>query len=376
MKRALPCLGALLLVAVAAAVYVQRSHRQMRDFEVYRVAGVRAAAGQPLYRESDGHWMFKYLPAFALLVAPLAQLPSEGARALWFALTIGAAALFVRGSLALLPARRRAPAFVVGITLLFMAKHFAREIGLGQSNALMAVTVLAALTAARGSRHAASGAWLAAAAIIKPYALIFLPWLVVGRRWRAVAAYSAVAVAALAAPALRYGWAGNLAELRGWWTSVTSSTAPNLTGQDTVSLAGMFAAWVGTGPAAAWLASALSLALVILCARVVLQGRDASSPDYLDAALLLFVIPLLSPQGWDYVLLLSTPAVMLLVDRLDEFRTPVRVLLVLSLAVAGLSFWDVLGPEAYRALMMSRVVTLGALLQVWLVARLRARGAA
>ena len=35
---------------------------------------------------------------------------------------------------------------------------------------------------------------------------------------------------------------------------------------------------------------------------------------------------------------------MLLVDRLDEFRTPVRVV-VLSLAVAGLSFWDVLGPE-------------------------------
>jgi len=45
----------------------------------------------------------------------------------------------------------------------------------------------------------------------------------------------------------------------------------------------------------------------------------ASLADYLDAALLLFVIPLLSPQGWDYVLLVATPAVMLLLDRLEEF---------------------------------------------------------
>ncbi len=101
-----------------------------------------------------------------------------------------------------------------------------------------------------------------------------------------------------------------------------------------------------------------------------------ASPEYLDAALLLFVIPLLSPQGWDYVLLVSTPAVMLLLDRLDELDKPSRWLLFASLALAGLTLWDVLGREPYRQFMMSRIVTLGALFQVWLVLRLRARGAA
>jgi len=376
MRRFLPLLGILLFFIVAAVVFVQRSHREMFDFEVYRVAGARAAAGETLYRESDGHWQFKYLPAFALVVAPLAQVPPVAARAIWYFLSVALVVLFVRQPLVLLPDRRRRAAFLVWLVVLFMGKHLAREIGLGQSNVLMALLVLTAVASQRAGREGASGALLAAATIVKPYAIVFLPWLIVRRRWRALGAFAGVMAAALIVPALRYGWAGNLAELRGWWAVVTTSTAPNLAGQDTVSIAGMFAAWFGIGGAAVWLTAALSIVVVLACGWAILRGRKVASPDYLDAALLLFVIPLLSPQGWDYVLLLSAPAVMLLLDRLDEFGRPTRVLLLASLALAGLTFFDVLGREAYRSLMMSRIVTVGALFQVWLVMRLRARGAA
>ncbi len=145
MKRALPILGIVLLFVVAAVVFVQRSHHEMYDFEVYRVAGVRAAAGETLYRESDGHWQFKYLPAFALVIAPLAQLPPVGARAVWYFLTLVLVIVLVNRSLALLPGRRRTAAFLVWLIILFMGKYYAREIGLGQGNALMAVLVLAAV---------------------------------------------------------------------------------------------------------------------------------------------------------------------------------------------------------------------------------------
>ncbi len=227
MKRALPILGIVLLFVVAAVVFVQRSHHEMYDFEVYRVAGVRAAAGETLYRESDGHWQFKYLPAFALVVAPLAQLPPVGARAVWYFLTLVLVIVLVNRSLALLPGRRRTDAFLVWLIILFMGKYYAREIGLGQGNALMAVLVLAAVALWRGGRDALAGALLAAATIVKPYAILFLPYLVVRRRWSGVASFVGVIAAALAVPVLRYGWAGNLAELHGWWTVVTASTAPN-----------------------------------------------------------------------------------------------------------------------------------------------------
>jgi hypothetical protein len=376
MSTALRWIGIVLLVVVAALAFARRSQHEMYDFEVYRVAGARAAAAEPLYRADDGHWQFKYLPAFAIAVAPLAQLPPVAARAAWFFLSVALVVLLVNRAFALLPDRRRNAAFLIGITVLAMGKFYVREVGLGQSNLLLAVLVLAAVACWYRGRDIAAGALLAAATIVKPYAILFLPYLVARRKWSGVASFGAVLLGALVLPAARYGWSGNFDQLHGWWTVVTTSTAPNLAGQDNVSIAGMFAAWMGVGQAAGWLAAASALALVMACAWAVWRGSRLASPEYLDAALLLFLIPLLSPQGWDYVLLVATPAVMLTLDRLEEFPPAARWLLFASLALAGLTFWDVLGREPYRLLMMSRAVTVGALFQVALVIQLRARRAA
>jgi hypothetical protein len=48
------------------------------------------------------------------------------------------------------------------------------------------------------------------------------------------------------------------------------------------------------------------------------RRRTVREPAYLEFGLLMLLIPLLSPQGWDYVLLVATPAVMILVDRWRE----------------------------------------------------------
>src|SRR6187200_1115716 len=77
-------LGVLALVSLVA-VFTTRVARKMPDFEVYYTAGARAAAAEPLYRESDGHYQFKYLPAFALFAAPVAKLPLAAAKGVWFA---------------------------------------------------------------------------------------------------------------------------------------------------------------------------------------------------------------------------------------------------------------------------------------------------
>jgi hypothetical protein len=376
MKRALPWIGIGLLAVVAVLVFARRSHREMPDFEVYRAAGVRATVAEPLYRAADEHWQFKYLPAFALAMVPLAQLPPVAARGVWFFLSVGLVVLLVSRAFVLLPDRRARAGFLVSLTVVAMGKFYGRELGLGQSNTLMAVLVLLALDCRYRGREPAAGTLLAAATIVKPYAVIFLPYLAARRRWAAVAGYGAVALAALFLPALQYGWSGNLDQLHGWWTVVTTSTTPNLSGQDNVSIAGMYAAWMGVGPATGWLSLASGLVLAAACAWAVWKGSSLASPDYLDTALLLFVIPLLSPQGWDYVLLVATPAVMLLLDRNGELHRAARWLLFTSLAVVGLTFYDVLGREAFRAVMMSRAITVAALFQVALLIHLRGRRAA
>lgn len=364
------------LVLLAAVVFAGRAKNRMIDFEVYRVAATRVVAGESLFRVEDGHWQFKYLPAFACLLTPLAMLPPVAARAVWFFLTFALVVVLVRGSLALVPERRRTTAFLVTLVILAMGKYYIREIGLGQSNALLAVLVVAALAQWRAGRDAPAGALLAAATIVKPYAILFLPYLVWRRRVPALAAFTSVLAAALLLPAARYGFAGNLLLLQEWWTTVTTSTAPNLAGQDNISIAGMYAAWFGIGRTASALSAVTGGALLVASGLAIARQTKTAHPEYFDVALLLFLIPLLSPQGWDYVLLLSTPAVLLLLDRLAAFAPAPRWVLLACLGLAGLTFWDALGREGYKALMMSRAITVGALIQVALLIRLRYRHAA
>ena len=81
-------------------------NRAFVDFEVYSRAGGRAWSAQPLYRADDGHFQFKYLPAFAFGAVPFAKIDQNIAKAAWFTLTFGLIVAFVRRSVRALPDRR------------------------------------------------------------------------------------------------------------------------------------------------------------------------------------------------------------------------------------------------------------------------------
>ncbi len=360
------------LVVAGLVSFRAKVGRRMPDFEVYRTAGSRILAGEPLYQAADGHWQFKYLPAFAFAAVPFSLLPTQAARACWFAISIGLLVALLRLSLRLLPGRRswRAGA-IVAVTILALGKFYAHELELGQTNILLAVVVLLALSEWRDGRDASAGALFAGATIVKPYAILFLPYLVVRRQWRAAAVFLAVLVAAILLPVLRYGFAENAALLGGWWDTVTGSTPPNITVSDNISIAAMYAKWFGAGRLANFAAIATAAILLAACARVLVIKPTAVFPEYLDAALLLTLIPLLSPQGWDYVLLLATPAVMLLLNHLRGFSRPIRWLAVGALMVAGLTIWDVVGRRIYTVFMVTSVVTICYLFAVALLLRLR-----
>jgi hypothetical protein len=371
--RWLAIAGLVLLAVTAALVFRGSVGRHLDDFEVYRTAGIRALAGENLYRVEDRHWQFKYLPAFAILIAPIAALPVMAARGVWFFSSVALLVVLLNRAYHLLPDRRRAAGFLVGLTILALGKFYVREIGLGQSNLLLAVIVLFAVAALKDRREGTAGVLLGLATVVKPYAVLFLPYLAGRRRLRAVVACLATLAAAVLLPAVRYGFHGNVVLLAGWWNTVTTSIAPNVTNQDNISFAAMFAKWLGPGTAASVVTLGASAAALVICGVILVRKTAAPSPEYLDAAVLLMLIPLLSPQGWDYVLLVSTPAVMLLLDRLDEFRAPFRVLLAACLALAGLTFWDLMGRDLYRAFMMASAVSFCALVEVGMVLQLRLR---
>ena len=366
----------VLAIVSLVTLFTTRVSQKMPDFEVYRTAGARALAAEPLYRADDGHYQFKYLPVFAVLAAPAAAIPEDAGKAAWFGVSALLMLALLWFSLHAMPDLRRPPALLVVLTFLAMAKFYAHELVLGQVNLLFAALVTLALVWMRRGREAGAGLLLALAVVVKPYAAIFAPWTLTRRNRTAFATMAAGLAVLLVLPAARYGWHGNLAQLAGWWHTVTSTTGPNLTNPDNISLSAMYAKWLGTQSAAPVLA-AISAGVLLILTAIVIAGRGAlRAPDTLEGSLLLMLIPLLSPQGWDYVLLIATPAVMLLINDLDALPRSLKLGTVAAIAVVALTIYDVVGRSGYAVVMQLSIVTLCALVEVSALIVLRFKRAA
>ena len=356
-----PFLLPLVLAVLAVIVYNKRVQHEMVDFITWREAAARGLHAEPLYRPEDGHYQFKYFPAFALMMAPFALLDQETGKMIWFAVSFGLLAAFLRWSVAALPERRRPERTLLWIAIVLMAKFYAHELLLGQTNLLLGSLLVAALLAIQIDQPIVAGGLVGAAVFVKPYALVMLPWLVVTQGAAAGAMAGGILLTGLVLPAAVYGWRGNHDLLVGWYRSVSDSTAPNLLGNDNVSLAAMWAKWIGPGPLAAALAVASGAAALGLVIAVWRRRRGIGTPEYLEFALLMLLVPLLSPQGWDYVLLLATPAVVCLVDRWGELERPWQWLLGLALALMCFTMFDIMGRAVYGVFMTLSVVTVCAL---------------
>jgi hypothetical protein len=360
-SRLRPFVWPLICLTIAAVIYQSRIRREMADFEVYRTAAQRALAGEPLYRVEDGHFRFKYLPAFALAMSPFALVDREAAKVIWFALSAGLLTAFVRWSVRALPERSRPEPVLLWLTVLLMAKFYAHELTLGQTNILLGVLLIGSLLAVQVDQPHVAGVLIGLAAFIKPYALLLLPWLAFNYGGLAALYALSVLVAGLVLPAVVYGWSGNVDQLVGWFTAVSSTTESTLLGADNVSIAAMWAKWIGLGAPATALATVTTGAALGLIATVWVRRKEIANPDYLEVALLLLLIPLLSPQGWDYVLLLGTPAVVCLLDRWSEVGREWKVATAASLVLMGLTIFDVMGRTLYSRFMALSLVTVAAL---------------
>jgi hypothetical protein len=341
----------------AARAFPDRLSRKMPDLEVYWTAAARAHNAEPLYRPEDGHYQFKYLPAFAVLTAPAARVPLGRAKSAWFVISVMLVVLLLASSLSLLPELRRPAWWLVTATLVVMLKFYGHELILGQMNALFAAIVVFAIVALRYGREAIAGVLLALAIVVKPYAVLFAPWILARRRAPSIAALGLGTLALVTLPALVYGLAGDIELHAAWWRTVTESTAPNLTNADNVSIAAMWAKWIGASRAATWLSALSGAALVAAVVFVFVRRRTSQFPDGLEAALLLTCIPLLSPQGWDYVFLVATPAVMFVLNYFRDLPRAMQAAAAAALVLIGFTLYDIMGRAAYSTFMMLSVVT-------------------
>lgn len=285
-------------------------------------------------------------PHFHLLVLPLALLPLEAAYVVWMA--VGLVCLIVGLWLTVCevggtwsPGERQ-----LALIALLASVDTTSMIRLGQLTWLLLLPVVLMWRAARQERWWSCGLWLGLLVASKVFFLIFVPYLLLTRRWSALLGAFASCLLWTAAGVAVFGldsyrnWMSLLGASASWgWDMQNAGLWGLLTRSLTANV--MFEPVLMLGPATVkliWLVLAGGLGLVML----VVACRDRSQPGLDRAfALLLASALLLSPLGWNYYFLLPVPPLLALLMRWkQEGRVTRGCHWLLLLALPGL-FWPI-----------------------------------
>ncbi len=368
----------LFLLIIFSLLFVFKVKEDMIDFEVNYTAGKRLAVGESLYHREDGHFMFKYFPASAILYLPLTFLPLDAAKGVWYFIVLFSLFSIVTISKEIVFSKR-AKLLSAVLSFLILAKFFLRELQLGQINAVVTLVLLSMvrLMASRNERGSRkdiqAGILCGLASALKPYAVIFLPYFFIKKKWLSLVTALGFLAFALIIPSLFFGFQGNIAALREWISTLSSTTPFLLSSQDNISVIALFVKWTGNQTISLWLSTLVVILLAVLALRIILKGKRAAQAPVLECSLLLVCIPLVSPLGWDYTFLSSILAVMILVKNFFNYSKLWRVFLGVNFFVIAFSLYDLMGRELYSAFMTASVTTINFLILIAYLASLRFR---
>ena len=104
-----------------------------------------------------------------------------------------------------------------------------------------------------------------------------------------------------------------------------------------------------------------------------LRRDGVAHPDGLEAGMLIALTPIISPQGWDYVLVLTTVALVYVVNNIDRLPRVLRLATYTAIAAIGLSLYDLVGRRALNILLELSVITIGMLVLMGALVTLRMR---
>jgi alpha-1,2-mannosyltransferase len=166
------------------------------DFQVYRMGG-RHTFGPGLYSSQievlGRHLSFTYPPLAALLFWPISHLSVFAGQVLWDALNLAALVALIAVSIAAARSRRLASSdWRTALTLLLpvalLLYPVRSDLALGQINIVLILMIVADLTTGLSWRSHSfpHGVLVGLAAAVKLTPLVFIPYLVVSRQWRAV----------------------------------------------------------------------------------------------------------------------------------------------------------------------------------------------
>lgn len=333
--------GVLLAVVLAALLTlvardVMNGDQVLRlDSTVYRNAINQMLAGGSLY----GYQMvafgqvlpFNYPPFAVLVLLPWAVMPVGWSQALWMLVQLGSAAIMVwsvvrRMSPRWLPSGwRRLGVFIVAVGIYLSSAAAMQSVLLGQVSLVVSAMVVVDLLLIPARYR---GLLTGVAAGIKLFPMVFLPYFLVSRQWRAAAGVAAGFVVSSAV-----AWAILPQESLRYWTVELFNTG-RVGGTDWLrnkSLLGLVTHFHlgGSQGQAWWLVAVLVLAAIALwrAARHHRRGEDVAAMLVTGA-----LAGLMSPISWPHHLAIVAlvPIYLMLLERRVWFAVGVAAVVVFN----------------------------------------------
>jgi len=343
------------------------------DFEVYFRTAQRMLEGADIYRiDSDGHFVYKYAPSAALYFLPFLPLGFAFSKVLFWLLLTGALAWGLLVLAELIGERKTDK--TVNITLFFsilaVVPHIHLEWHLGQVNMLLMVLFVAAIKAYLQNQEKTLGILLGASIFVKPFALIFLPYLLLKKRFKALAYTIIGALVIGLLPFVFYpSWTAFIGLYTSWITElqIEMSSKQALFADANHTIFSVLARYtplqyVLTDNLSQKIYQLIILAIMGLAFLKYMQlGKNKSKAAIGELALLTAWIPILaftSQNAFIYTL----PLIVYLLFNFRELATWAKGLLILGCFLIGINMHDIVGNELYWALMQGSIYTFGSIM--------------
>ncbi|MCK4403748.1 MAG: DUF2029 domain-containing protein [candidate division Zixibacteria bacterium] len=378
------------LIIVMLGYFRNTLRKGMTDFKVVHRATTRVLNQENLYNVDDGHYLYKYSPSFAVLIAPLGLFSVFPAQVAWLVGMCICLFFIMRWSKRMIMGDRSPPAYLYLLTLLFTSRFWVREFWLGQTDFLMLFFIFLFILSTDQGKELKAGVFFALSVIIKPTPLIFVPYLLYKKKFKLIGYLTIMCAVLVFVPSFVYGISGNLNLLSGWRTILSASSPPLLSVDMNQSLFAFFYRFLTSTPYQVNIlnlnytavnlliyTTAVGLFIFLLFLNHKLKFVQKSFVDhreYLEYSLLLILMALLSPLGWFQNFASSIPAYMLLLyyvlrtELKDRF---VFTLLMLSFLLVDAINFETVGRRINDLSLYLSFITFGIFLVIICLSKLR-----
>lgn len=372
----------LALALYLVGLGISATFRAQGDFNVYYRTGHRVLHGLAIYPPTDSD-RFLYAPIFAIAFAPLAILPRHLAQFFFFLINAFSLIEFILGAGVILFGReRRLPAALIVVPVLLSFRFIDNNFDHGQINLPTLALIVWAIVYAGEFRDTWAGLMLAAAILIKPFAILGAFYVAIRKQFTTLGWTVVAGIALIVVPILVFGPRGWTDQTVAYATAIASMTnryRTMLTNQSAVSaVARLMSLRIGEVAETSSTATIVGMGFeLILIAAVALWDWMSDEPGKFPARLALCaffcLMPSFAPISWkSYYAALLLPYMALTAavwtDRPPGRQAPLAVWSLFALSVLfNLALGSKLNRLAlfYSAHFISSLLALAAVFVLW-----------